>query len=87
MSNMESLQPNIDEKVRQNEVYQAALSSIDASKRNSERNGYAILAVAMNYGLIANGAGAFGKVSHGAKLFTIGFAVALPPLHVWYMLL
>ena len=41
MTRMENLQPDLDEQARQDAEYQAAMSSINASKRKQERNGYA----------------------------------------------
>lgn len=87
MTRMENLQPNLDEQSRQDAVYQAAMSSIHASKRKAERNGYAVIGAAMSYGEGALGDGLFAKASHAAKLFMIAFACALPPLMVWYVLL
>lgn len=87
MTRMENLQPNLDEQARQDAVYQAAMSSINASKRDQERNGYAVIGGAMAYGEGALGDGLLAKASHAAKLFMIAFACALPPLMVWYVLL
>lgn len=87
MTRMEDLQPDLDEQARQDAVYQAAMTSINASKREVERKGYVVIGGAMAYGEGALGDGLFGKISHAAKLFIIAFACALPPLLVWYVLL
>jgi hypothetical protein len=87
MTNMKNLQPQLDEQARQDRVYEAAMSSIQASKRGEERNGYAVIAAAMGYGEGSKGNGIFGKISHAAQLFCIAFAFATPPLLVWYVLL
>lgn len=87
MTNMENLQPQLEEQTRQDAVYDAAMRSIQAAKRDAERNGYAVMSAAMGYGEGAIGTGIFGKISHGAQLFCIAFAFATPPLLVWYVLL
>ena len=87
MTRMENLQPDLDEQARQDAVYEAAMSSINASKRRAERNGYVVIGAAMNYGEGALGDGAFAKISHAAKLFMIAFACAVPPFLVWWVLL
>ena len=87
MTRMENLQPNLDEQTRQDAVYEAAMASINRSKREQERQGYVVMSAAMNYGEGALGDGWFGKASHAAKLFMIFFACALPPAMVWYYLL
>lgn len=87
MTRMENLQPDLDEQARQDAVYQAAMSSINASKRKAERDGYAVMSGAMSYGEGALGDGKFAKISHGAKLFMIAFGCAVPPFLVWWVLL
>ncbi|WP_299287271.1 hypothetical protein [uncultured Tateyamaria sp.] len=87
MTRMENLQPSLDEQTRQDAVYEAAMRSISASKRERERKGYVVMGGAMEFGEGALGDGLFGKISHGAKLFMIAFACALPPLLVWQVLL
>lgn len=84
---MPDMQKRLDEKARQERVYAAAMTSINGSKRGTERQGYTVIAAAMNYGEGALGSGWFGKISHGAQLFCIAFACAAPPLLVWYVLL
>ena len=86
MSNMESLDMQLSEKERQNEVYQTALRRIEAEKRSAAAAGYAVVSAVVNYGQ-GTSSGAFGKVSHGAKLFCIGFAFLVPSLLVWRVLL
>ena len=87
MTRMENLQPDLDEQARQDAVYEAAMRSIQMDKMKRERNGYALMSGFMSYGEGALGDGAFGKVSHAAKLFMILFACATPPLLVWAVLL
>ena len=87
MTNMENLQPNLDEQTRQDQVYDAAMMSLKAAKRDQERSGYAVMSAAMGYGNGAMGDGLFAKISHGAQLFCIAFACAAPPLLVWVVLL
>ena len=87
MTRMENLQPNLDEQARQDAVYEAAMQSLNAKARETERQGYVVMSAAMNWGEGSLGDGVFGKVSHAAKLFMIGFACVLPPLMVWIVLL
>ena len=87
MTRMENLQPNLDEQARQDAVYEAAMRSVNAEARETERQGYVVMSAAMNWGEGSLGDGLFGKASHAAKLFMIGFACALPPEMVWYVLL
>ena len=87
MTRMENLQPDLDEQARQDAVYQAAMSSINASKRKQERNGYALMSGVMGYGEGALGDGVFAKTSKAAQLFMIAFGCAVPPFLVWWVLL
>ena len=87
MTRMEDLQPNLDEQQRMDARYQAAMASIQREKVAREKSGYVVMSAAMNYGEGALGDGWFGKVSHVAKLFMIGFACALPVVFVWAYLL
>ena len=87
MTRMENLQPDLDEQARQDAVYQSAMASIQRSKMEQEKQGYVVMAGFMSYGEGALGDGWFGKVSHAAKLFCIGFAFAVPPLMVALYLL
>ncbi len=41
MTNMENLQPKLDEQARQDQAYETAMRSIQAANRNTERQGYA----------------------------------------------
>ena len=87
MTRMENLQPDLDEQARQDAVYQAAMSSINASKRKQERNGYALMSGVKGYGEGALGDGVFAKTSKAAQLFMIAFGCAVPPFLVWWVLL
>lgn len=87
MTNMQDLQPQLDEQTRQDQVYETAMRSLNATRRRKERNGYAVISAAMGYGAGSRGDGIFAKISHGAQLFCIGFAFAVPPLLVWHVLL
>jgi hypothetical protein len=46
-----------------------------------------VMASFMGYGESALGNGIFGKVSHGAKLFCILFAMLVPSLLIWQVML
>ncbi|WP_299402201.1 hypothetical protein [uncultured Roseobacter sp.] len=87
MSNMESLESQLTEKERQARINAQALSSIEAENTKREAGGYAVMAAALGYGEGALGDGRFGKVSHAAKLFCILFAMLVPSLLVWHVLL
>lgn len=87
MSNMENLAVQLNDKERQAEVYQAARAEIEAHNTRRKARGYAVMAAALGYGEGAIGNGTFGKVSHAAKLFCIGFAFLVPSLLIWRVLL
>lgn len=87
MSNMESLESQLTEKERQARVNAQALASISSVTRKREAVGYAVMAGALGYGDGAMGSGAFGKISHAAKLFCILFAMLAPSLLIWRVLL
>ncbi len=87
MSNMESLESQLTEKERQARVNETALASIKSAKLKREARGYAVMASALSYGEGATGDGAFGKISHAAKLFCILFAMLAPSLLIWSVLL
>ncbi len=87
MSNMENLETQLSEKERQQQVNQTALRSIKAMDTRRAARGYAVMAAALGYGEGALGRGTFGKISHAAKLFCIGFAFLLPSLLIWRVLL
>jgi len=87
MSNMENLETQLSEKERQMDVYEQSLASLKLKQKQREASGYAVMAAATSYGEGALGASRFGKVSHAAKLFCIGFAMLVPSLLVWRVLL
>ena len=87
MSNMENLKTQLSEKERQAVVYEEAMRSIKAEKTRREARGYAVLSSALGYGEGSLGTGKFGKITHGAKLFLIGFGFLAPSLLVWHVLL
>lgn len=87
MSNMESLENQLSEKDRQARVNAQALSAMKAEQVKREAGGYALMAAVMGYGEGALGKGAFGKISHAAKLFCILFAMLVPSLLIWDLLL
>lgn len=87
MSNMENLENQLNEKERQDQVHQLALEARGAKETKREAGGYAVMAAVIGYGEGAMGDGTFGKVSHAAKLFCIGFAFLVPSLLVWRVLL
>lgn len=87
MSNMENFSSQLSAQKGQDTVYQSALNQIETAKTRRAAGGYAVMAAAMGYGESAMGQGTFGKISHVAKLFCIGFAFLLPSLLVWRVLL
>lgn len=87
MSKMENLETDLSEKERQSIVNARALQSIRQSNIKREAQGYAVLSGALGYGEGALGQGMFGKISHAAKLFCIGFAFLAPSLLIWHVLL
>ncbi len=87
MSNMENLDTQLSEKERQMHVYEESVAAIKMEQTKREAGGYAVMAAAIGYGEGALGEGRFGKVSHAAKLFCIGFAFLVPSLLVWRVLL
>lgn len=87
MSNMESLESQLSEKERQAQMNEQALASIQTEKSKREAGGYAVMAAFLGYGEGALGKGAFGKISHAAKLFCIAFAFLAPSLLIWRVLL
>lgn len=87
MSKMENLETDLSEKERQSIVNARALQSIRQSNLKREAQGYAVLSGALGYGEGALGQGMFGKISHAAKLFCIGFTFLAPSLLIWHVLL
>lgn len=87
MSNMENLDTQLSEKERQQSVYERSVKSIKSEQTKREASGYAVMSAAIGYGEGSLGEGKFGKVSHYAKLFCIGFAFLVPSLLVWQVLL
>ncbi|MEM1351670.1 MAG: hypothetical protein AAGF27_04965 [Pseudomonadota bacterium] len=87
MTNMENLDMQLSEKGRQQEAYNRAVRSIKAGALRRSAGGYAVMSAALGYGEGALGNGTFGMVSHYAKLFCIGFAMLVPSLLVWHVLL
>ncbi len=87
MSNMENLDLQLSEKERQQQVYNRAVAQIESKKTKRAAGGYGVMAAALGYGEGAMGQGTFGKISHAAKLFCIGFAFLVPSLLVWRVLL
>ena len=87
MSNMENLDLQLSEKERQERTYQQAVQSIATGEARRRAGGYAIMAAALGYGEGSLSSGAFGKVSHFAKLFCIAFAFLVPSLLLWRVVL
>jgi len=87
MSNMENLESQLSEQERQTKIYEDAVASINADKNRKSAQGYAMMASISGYGEGAMGTGTFGKITHGCKLFLIAFALLVPSLLVWRVLL
>lgn len=87
MTNMENLENKLSEAERQSVVYERAMASIKQERRMAPAGGHAVMAAALGYGAGATGDGFFGKISHGAKLFCIIFAMLAPSLLIWRVLL
>ena len=75
------------EELRQDRVYREAIAKINAGAVKKTAGGYAVMVAAQGYGEAALGKGTFGKTSHAAKLFCIGFAFLLPSLLIWRVVL
>ncbi|TMM51150.1 hypothetical protein [Sulfitobacter sabulilitoris] len=84
MSNSDVAQSETD---RQEQVNARALASIHAQRVRRSARGYAVMSGALGFGEGVNGSGLMAKISHGAKLFCIGFALLVPSLLVWQVLL
>ncbi|MFK7878394.1 hypothetical protein [Roseobacter sp.] len=84
---MESLQNQLTEKERQTQVYDQAVAALKAKGVRQEARGYAVMASFLSYGEAALGDRIFGKISHVAKLFCILFAMLVPSLLIWRVLL
>jgi len=87
MSNMENLETQLSEKERQMTVYEESLASLKAQQRKRKASGYAVMSAAIGYGEGSLGDSTLGKVTHAAKLFCILFAMLVPSLLVWRVLL
>ena len=87
MSNMENLVGQLDEKERQEKTFKAAMTQIKAKEKLRESIGYAVMSAALRFGEGALGDGSLAKISHGAKLFCIGFAFLVPSLLMWRVML
>ena len=77
----------LSEAERQRLVYERAMASIEHKRHIAPAGGHAVMAGAMGYGESALDTGFFGKISHGAKLFCILFAMLAPSLLIWKILL
>lgn len=87
MSNMENLQSELDENLRRQQVFDRAVASINQKQTRRAASGHAVMASALGYGEAALGTGRFGRISHFAKLFCIGFAFLAPSLLLWHVVL
>jgi len=87
MTNMESLETQLNEQERQTKVYEAAVASLKAEKTRNAARGHAVMSSFMSYGRASNGDGGFGKVTQLSKLFMIGFLFLAPSILVWQVLL
>ena len=59
MSNMENLDMVLSEKERQAQVYENAVASLKAERRETEAQGYRVMSSALGYGEGALGDGTF----------------------------
>lgn len=82
MSNMENLDKELSERERQARVYERSIASIREKDLKKEASGYGVMSTVLGYGEASEGDGAFGKISHVAKLFCIAFAGLAPCLLV-----
>jgi hypothetical protein len=80
MSNMENLEAALEENQRREAVYREAVRNIEIDDTRRAARGHALMAMAMGYGSASLGSGTFGKISHAAQLFCIGFACLAPVL-------
>lgn len=87
MTNMENLETQLSEKERQQAVYEQALKSLKKSQSLRAASGYAVMSAALSYGEGSMGNGAFGKISHYAKLLCILFAFLIPSVLIWHVVL
>lgn len=87
MSNMENLQSELVENLRRQQVFDNAVELIKQEQIRRAAGGYAVMAAALSYGESALGDGRFGRISHYAKLFCIGFAFLVPSLLLWRVVL
>lgn len=85
--NMENSDAQQSEAERQQAVYETARASIAEKHRVAPAAGHVVMASFMGYGESALGNGIFAKVSHGAKLFCILFAMLVPSLLIWQVML
>jgi len=67
--------------------YEQAVASMEAEKLGRAARGHAVMATVMGYGEASTGTGTFGRISHVAKLFCIGFAFLVPSLLMWRVVL
>ena len=72
---------------RQVQVHAAALASIDAEAVKKEARGYSVMLGVFGYGKVVRGDGKLAKISHLAKLFCISFALLVPSLLIWRVVL
>lgn len=87
MVNMENLESKLSEAERQRVVYETAMASISRERETAPAGGHATMAAAMGYGASASDGFVMSKVSHGAKLFCILFAMLTPSLLIWQVML
>lgn len=72
---------------RRSQKTQAALASIEASRRRSAAAGYAMIGGAMAYGEGSLGEGRFARLSSGARWFCLWFAMIAPVYLFWTVIL
>ena len=80
MSNMENLDAQLNEKERQQRVYDTAMRELARRSKLREGEGLALIYAWDAFGQRTQGKTLIGRLSHAAELFCIGFAFLAPVL-------
>jgi len=83
MTNMENLDRQLDEKARQQRVYEEAMAKLKHKRQTQEGEGLTLMFAWDAFGEAASETSLIGKAAKGAQLFCIGFAFAAPVLLFW----